>query len=40
MERRSAAMSLRLLSTAAAAAAPALLELAEREAGDRDYPST
>ncbi len=37
MERRSAAMSLRLLGAAAAAAAPALLELAGQEAGDRDY---
>jgi hypothetical protein len=36
-ERRSAAISLRLLGAAAAAAAPALLELAEREAGDSDF---
>jgi len=37
MERRSAAMKLRLLGRAATAAGPALLELVKREAGDRDY---
>jgi hypothetical protein len=37
MERRSAAMNLRLLGSAAAAAAPALLGLAKDAAGDRDY---
>jgi hypothetical protein len=37
MERRSVAMSLRLLGPAAAAAGPTLLELAKRGTGDRDY---
>jgi hypothetical protein len=36
-ERRFAAMNLRLLGCAAAAAVPKLMELAKREATDRDY---